>query len=444
MRPIRILHTADWHLGHTLLGHGRDHEHASFLAWLLDRIVEQEIDLLIVAGDVFDGRSPSGAAQAAYFGFLASLRSRAPGTEVVIVAGNHDSPSRLSSAGPVLGMLGVQVFGAASPEGSPRALALSVRTRSGGSVGVAAVPFVRPSDLRGVGDGLDPQRVEAALAALYRDVVDEARSLAGPGRPVIATGHAHLRGAVLSPRSERLLFGGEAGAIDRAIYPSELTYVALGHLHLAQDVGMRDLGDPDGTASKSGGPRVRYAGSPIPLALVEAEYAHSVSLVELEGDALARVTPVEVPRFDAMQRITAQDLDDALACIAQLPAASDLDPRAFPWLEVRVRLEGGARVGAARARIQDALTSRAARMVRLAVEESEAGPSTLAAAEGVGRLSDLDVRDVVRRRWAETGRAPLTAAHERALGTALLRAMQTVDEARQRREADRESGGELA
>jgi hypothetical protein len=109
-----------------------------------------------------------------------------------------------------------------------------------------------------------------------------------------------------------------------------------------------------------------------------------------------------------------------------------------------VHLEGGARVGAARARIQDALTSRAARMVRLAVEESEAGPSTLAAAEGVGRLSDLDVRDVVRRRWAETGRAPLTAAHERALGTALLRAMQTVDEARQRREADRESGGELA
>lgn len=429
MRRIRILHTADWHLGHTLLGHGREYEHASFLGWLLDRCADEDVDVLIVAGDVFDGRSPSGAAQAAYFGFLAALRTRCPHLEVVIVAGNHDSPSRLASAGPVLGMLGVHVVGAASPH-ETSALSLSLVTR-GGPIGVVAVPFVRPSDLADVGDGLDTARVERAVSELYAAVTATTRAAVGTRAPLVATGHAHLRGAVLSPKSERLLFGGEAGSIDRAIYGDDLAYVALGHLHLAQDVG----------AERALAPRVRYAGSPIPLALVESSYAHSVSLVELEGEALSCVRTIEVPRFVEMLSIGGEDLPSLLERLEALPRATDLDPRRHAWLEIKLALGPEARVASVRAEIERAVSGRAVRLVRSAIE----APASMPPPEREGLdLAEVDVREVVRRRWSELGEGPLTAAHERALGRVLLRATQTIDDARAQRAADRAGSGELA
>jgi len=437
MGTLRILHTADWHLGHALAGHGREAEHQAFLAWTIDLALAREVDAICVAGDVFDGRAPSGAAQALYFGWLAELRRRLPDVPVVVIAGNHDSPSRLAAAGPVLGMLGVRVVGAAAPERPPAELALRLDTRRG-SLAVAAVPHVRPSDLRGVGDGLDPERNRAALRRLFGEVAGEARALA-PGAPLLVLGHAHVQGAVLSPRSERSLFGfgaaaaasggrdggADAGAIELGTFPVEAAYVALGHLHLAQTV--------------SGPTTVRYAGSPIPLALAEAGYRHSVSLVEI-GPGGAAVEEVRVPRTVEIVRLVgpragmgaamgesdALELDEVLARLAALPAAQSAPRSRHPWLEIRVQL-GDRRAPALRASIEEALAGRAARLVRLAIEteaRSVEGPRSVA------ELGELEPREVIRRRYEELRGAPMPSAHAQALDGVLARALAEVDEAR--------------
>ncbi|MBZ0119318.1 MAG: exonuclease subunit SbcD, partial [Sandaracinaceae bacterium] len=106
-RHLKICHTADWHLGHTLHGHGRDYEHERFLAFLADSLEQEACDALIVAGDVFDTANPPASAQALFFFFLAEVRRRLPRLDVLIVAGNHDSAARLSAPGPVLRALGV-------------------------------------------------------------------------------------------------------------------------------------------------------------------------------------------------------------------------------------------------------------------------------------------------------------------------------------------------
>jgi exonuclease SbcD len=437
MGTLRILHTADWHLGHALAGHGRDAEHRAFLSWTIHVAREREVDAICVAGDVFDGRSPSGAAQALYFGWLAEMRRRLPEVPVVVIAGNHDSPSRLAAAGPVLGMLGVQVVGAAAPDRPPGELALRLDTRRG-PLAVAAVPHVRPSDLRGVGDGLDPERNRAALRRLFGEVAVEARALA-PGAPLLVLGHAHVQGAALSPRSERSLFGFggapgaaggrngalDAGAIDLGTFPDDAAYVALGHLHLAQTVAGRTA--------------VRYAGSPIPLALTEADYRHSVSVVELRGGGAA-VEEVHVPRTVEIVRLVAPrggadgshgapgalELDEVLARLAGLPSAEGVPRQRHPWLEIRVRL-GERRAPALRAAIEEALRDRAARLVRLAIETEAPSPDEPTA---LAELGELEPRQVVRRRYEELRGAPMSSAHEQALDVVLARALAEVEDAR--------------
>jgi exonuclease SbcD len=279
-----------------------------------------------------------------------------------------------------------------------------------------------------VGDGLDPERNRAALARLFDEVATEARALA-PGAPLLVLGHAHVKGAILSPKSERALFGfgpsareaaEGAGAIDLATFPEGAAYVALGHLHLSQRVGARG--------------QVRYAGSPIPLALAEADYPHAVSIASL-GAAGAEVEEVRVPRTVPIVRLVARagtsdegplELAEVLARIAALPSARDVLPARHAWLEIRV-LPGAARAPALRAEIEAALDGRAARLVRLAIEEPERASSERRA---LPELGELDVRDVVRRRYEELRGAPMPPSHEHALEVVLARAVASVEEAR--------------
>lgn len=420
MGPIRILHTADWHLGHALGGHARDDEHRAFAEWLVGLAESRDVDAICIAGDVFDGRTPSGAAQTTYFSFLATLRARCPQIPVVIIAGNHDSPSRLSASGAILGMLGVHVFGAAEPGAPAAALALRLATQRG-PIAVAAVPYVRPSDLADVGDGLDSARNAAALAALHRAVADEARR-AAPGAPLVVLAHAHVAGSQLSPTSERPLFGFDAdsGAISVGTFGEALrqpaAYVALGHLHFAQRVG---------TAG-----HVRYAGSPIPLSMAEADHRHSVSLVEL-GEPVV-VEEVPIPRTVPMHRLEGAGgaplaMEQVLEALAALPASGDVPRARHGFLSVRVAANG-ARPAALRSELDAAIAQRAVRLVRCLIEAEVASRPTV---EGARDLGELDVRDVVRRRYEDVRQAPLTERHEHALGAALLQAAARVQEARE-------------
>lgn len=361
---MKLLHTSDWHLGQTLHQHEREAEHARFLAWLLDTLQAEQIDALLVAGDVFDNTNPSAASQAMLYRFLAQARQRVPHLNIVITAGNHDSPGRLQAPSPLLAEFGAHVVGTVGSAGdaSPdlARLVVPLRNRAGDvAAWCMAVPFLRPADVPRVevaDSGTDSKADDAYAAgthALYARVYAHAASLRQPGQAVLAMGHCHLTGGQVSEDSERRIVVGGAEALSASLFDTGIAYVALGHLHLAQTVG--------GDATR------RYCGSPLPMSFSEIHYPHQVVVVELAGEAVASVRSVPVPRTVDLLRVPPRPapLPEVLAALGVLP---DVPPDAqpddlWPYLQVRVQLtqpEPGLR-----AQIEAALAGKAVRLVRI-------------------------------------------------------------------------------
>lgn len=389
---LRLLHTADWHLGHTLHDLPRDAEHLAFLTWLLDQIEAHAVDALLIAGDVFETANPPARAMRAWYGFLARARVRFSDLDVVVIGGNHDSAARLEAAHPILHELGVRVVGALArdEQGDLDMSRLVVPiTDSDGQIAAwcVAVPFLRPADLPlvdpGIADGGDA--MVAGVRAVYDTVLDHARSLRSGSQALIALGHCYMVGGQLSDLSERKVLGGNQHALPAGIFPADVAYVALGHLHRAQPVGGRDT--------------VRYAGSPIPLAVDEAPYPHQVRLVELQGDSVVRNQSLRVPRAVDVLRIPgaqAGPWDQVQAALAALPVAIDDDRSRWPYLEVRVLLD--APMPSLRRQVEAALMDKAVRLVKLtAVRTGDGG----ALADQAGRrdLDDLKEEEVFLRKW---------------------------------------------
>jgi exonuclease SbcD len=257
---MRILHTADWHLGARLVERDRLPEHAAFLDWLIDTLRAEKIDALLVSGDVFDAANPPQDAVALYFDFLKRLADLKT-VQAVITGGNHDSASHLNAPRELLKRFDVHVFGHA---GENNAVDL------GGAV-VAAVPFLRERDLRQAAAGETitavHEQVRTAIRAHYAEQLAACRDLA-QGRPVIAMGHLTVLGATTSD-SERDIHIGNLGAVGADLFEG-FDYTALGHLHRPQKVASIET--------------IRYSGSPIPLSFSEATDAKSVVLIETQSE----------------------------------------------------------------------------------------------------------------------------------------------------------------
>ncbi len=411
---MRLLHTSDWHLGHTLKDVTREHEHAAFLAWLLETCARELPDVVVITGDVFDSGTPPASAERMWFDFLASARRTLPAVDIVAIAGNHDSPARLGAASAVLRELGVHVIGGL-PRGAGGALDLDrilVPVAAGRGL-VAAVPFLRPVDLPALPFGSAAGRAQAPasdvpadcpdpLAAIYGEVFEAARARRRPGQAVIGLGHLYVAGAEISASERRVSIGGVEAASVR-LFPKDIDYVALGHMHRAQRVG-RDT--------------VRYAGAPIALALDEASYKHQVVVVDFDGDGkVAELRSVAVPQTVGIARIPkrgAAPLAEVLAEIAALPAASE-GPR--PYLEIVVALDRPE--PRLRTAIEAALDRKHARLVRLGVEVTGDG-AALADRIAVQKLAELDPREVFTRIWTrshvEPPSASMLGAFDRLLG----------------------------
>lgn len=400
---MRLIHTADWHLGQVLHGCPRDHEHARFLGWLLDRIGEHAVDALVIAGDVFDVQNPPVPALARFYRFLAEARARFPWLQTVVLAGNHDSGSRLEAPSALLAELGVRVVGAlpCDAEGrfDPDALVVPLTERDGTvAARCAALPYLRPADLPPVtGDDLDP--LIEGVRRVYAEATDAARRRLRPGEALILTGHCYMSGGALSDLSERKILGGNLHALPVDVFPEDAAYVALGHLHRAQSVGSR--------------PHVRYSGSPIPLALDEAPYPHQVVLAEFAEGGLVRHQPLHVPRTVKIHRVSGTP-DAALADLRAL-ALDDLPDRAdWPFLEVSVTLPGPHPT--LREEVEAAVAGRPVRLLKLSVTLTGSGDALAESAAGVD-LSALAPEEVFLRLYArhhegEPDAALLAAFHE--------------------------------
>ncbi len=384
---MRLLHTADWHLGHTLYGVDRDEEHHHFLEWLQDQLGEHGVDALIIAGDVFHSANPPVRAIETWYRFLATTHRRYPELDIVVVGGNHDSASRLDAPNSLLKELGLHVIGGL-PRRAHRAIdtdrcVLPLTHKGKTCAWIAALPYLRVSDLPSVGN--DPEATREGLRQLHQKVFESLRKRAGPGQARLATGHLALDGARYSLDSERRVVCADK-PLAAGVFPDDLAYVALGHLHLAQTVSGRE--------------NVRYSGSSIPLSMSERSYEHQVVLVDLEGEDFVSATPLLVPRLVDMLRIP-EDFEILSQVLQQLEKLPDLtledNPKTFPLLEVRVLLEGP-RPGLRQA-IEKALEDKRARLVCVRTERTGAG-LTLADAESQP-LDQLQPDQVFLRRWKQ-------------------------------------------
>ncbi|MFY9343497.1 MAG: exonuclease SbcCD subunit D C-terminal domain-containing protein [Planctomycetota bacterium] len=428
---MRILHTADWHLGHTLRDHSRAAEHEHFLRWLCATIVERQVDALLIAGDVFEAANPPPPALRAWYQFLGELKKAAPAVQVVVIAGNHDSAARLVAPRELLAAFDVRVVGSLERNADGRLateeLLVPLRDRDGKVAALCvAIPFLRPGDVTALvpptpepaavplpagGDGgyvlprpaSDEARGELAgdplidgMRALHQEVFAAARAARGSGQALVAMAHGYLVGGAISELSERKVLGGNQHALPVDLFPEECAYVALGHLHRPQPVAGRE--------------HVRYSGSPLPLSMPERVHAHHVVFADLDGERLAKTWSLRVPQLVALVRLPQHGAllpDDALAAVAALPPRDPARPEDLrPLVEVAVQLPQPSPQVAER--IARAIADRDARLVRVEVVAPPAeGLESTTGERQPTELLSLQPEEVFVRRYHKSHQGPV-------------------------------------
>ena len=394
---MRLLHTSDWHLGQTLHSYERTYEHQCFLDWLLDTVVAERADALLIAGDVFDNANPSAAAQKQLYRFLQQARARAPQLDIVLIAGNHDSPGRLEAPGPLLEAHGTSVIGhiLRTGDGAIDVERLVIPLHGvDGSVQAwcLAIPFLRPGDVpsRTACAGTDsdtapPDPYMEGIALLYRQAFALAHAKREPHQAIVAMGHCHMVGGQASLDSERRIVIGGTEALPDTVFDAAIAYAALGHLHLAQRVGQHE--------------HRRYCGSPLPLSFAEIGYPHQVLRIDLAADAVHAVHPLLVPRAVDLLRVpaTPAPLDEALAALAALTLAP-LPTHQQPLLEVRVLLD--APEPGLRARIEAAIEGKPVRLAKIEPTRKH-GVVGEDVAMSLDQLAQLQPDDIFRRLYLQ-------------------------------------------
>ncbi|WP_230626951.1 exonuclease subunit SbcD [Photobacterium angustum] len=194
---MKIIHTSDWHLGHQLHGYNRDYEHQAFLDWLADELEAQQADALLVAGDIFDTANPPASAWRMLYRFLAKVSKALPNLDVVMIGGNHDSPSKLDAPHELLKAFDLHMVGGIHrlEDGTldvKRMLVPITNKDKQTAAYVLAVPFLRSADLRT--DNLDENddRLIKGVEVLYSDMTQAARELLAPEQAMIGMGHAYM------------------------------------------------------------------------------------------------------------------------------------------------------------------------------------------------------------------------------------------------------------
>ncbi len=293
---MRILHTSDWHIGHRLHEHDRFVEHQHFLDWLLHTIESNRIDLLVVAGDIFDTGHPSHLAQEQYYNFLINLRNTCC-TQVIIIGGNHDLPGTLNAPRQLLKQLNIHIVGKANDSIDDEVLSVTGRSGKVEAL-VCAVPYLRDRDIRHAIAGetfaeID-ERIKSGIIRRYQKLAATQSVQSGlkEAIPVLATGHLYAAGGVVQEvereRSEKEIHLGRFGHINGDSFPTEFAYIALGHLHRPQKVNGKD--------------HIRYAGSPLPLSFSEYTDDKKVLMLLFESNILAGIEEMAVPCWRRLNR----------------------------------------------------------------------------------------------------------------------------------------------
>ncbi|MCL2415572.1 MAG: exonuclease subunit SbcD [Defluviitaleaceae bacterium] len=288
---MKILHTSDWHLGASLGQFSRIEEQKAFIEELSNICVDEEIDIILVAGDIFDNSNPSAAAQALYFWALRKLK-RIP---IVVIAGNHDSPERLAAPNPLTAELGIATIAFPNAKIKNRQYDGFKITdlgagcveicKNGETAIVAALPYVSerrlgeiifdtPSDTPD--DILEKHQMQKNYSEKIGELLSKSAENFRPDAANIIMGHFHLINGKSSQGLERDIILGGIFAVSGADLP-QADYIALGHLHRSQTVRISQQSV------------AHYSGSPLYFGLNERNYQKSVWIAEFEHGNLKDV-----------------------------------------------------------------------------------------------------------------------------------------------------------
>ncbi len=294
---MKILHTADWHLGQKFKGNlDRIDEHRFAMSWLLDCIKKEKIDVLIVAGDIFDTPNPANNARELYYNFLVDV-SKSGCQHIVITGGNHDSPSMLNAPKEILSAIRTHVVGAAT--GNIEDEIIELKNEKGElEMIVAAVPFLRDRDLKvsisGESGEERIERIKEGIKNHYKEVGAFFKKYKKNNIPLIATGHLYAKGATASDKQDNIYIG-DMENIAAADFPINLDYVALGHLHKSQIIGKKK--------------HIRYSGSLIPMSFGEWKDEKSITIVEFEKKKIKDIEIKKIPTFRKLVALKGEEIE---------------------------------------------------------------------------------------------------------------------------------------
>lgn len=319
---MRIIHTSDWHLGQYFFTKTRAQEHQQFLDWLLEQIREQQVDALIVAGDIFDTGSPPSYARELYNRFVVAIRDTQ--CQLIILGGNHDSVATLNESKSLLACLNTTVIANVHTENPQAPIILYQKNHMPGAL-LCAIPYLRPRDMvnsKSGQSGAEKQHVlKEAIADYYQRQYQAALDLRKQLKvniPIIATGHLTTIGASVSD-SVREIYIGTLEAFNATLFPP-FDYIALGHIHRPQRV------------NKSG--HIRYSGSPIPLSFDESAQQKSVCLIDFQQDKLAEMTLLPIPEFQLLRTLSGSLQE--IATQLELLATQYNEMDTTIWLDIEV------------------------------------------------------------------------------------------------------------
>jgi len=375
---MKILHTSDWHLGRALYGRKRYEEFEAFLNWLADLVEAENIDVLLVAGDVFDNSTPSNRAQELYYRFLCRVAASS-NRHVIVIAGNHDSPSFLNAPKELLKFLNIHIVGYASEQPENELIVLSGPDHEPKLI-VCAIPYLRDRDIRTAeaGESIEDKERKIIEGIRYHyhmvcEAAEQKRAVLEKAVPIVAMGHLFAAGGeTIDGDGVRELYIGSLLHVRTDVFPEHIDYLSLGHLHIPQTVGGSDF--------------IRYAGSPLPIGFGEAAQEKSVALVDFLGNA-PTVTTVPVPRFQDLKTLQG-DWPTIARNIEELKSGGS-----NAWLEIVY--EGDEIAGDLREHLDEAIAGTGIEILR--IKNNRLLERDMSGMDAEETLDDLETTDVFKR-----------------------------------------------
>ena len=277
---MKILHTSDWHIGKQLHKYDLSEDLELFFNWLINYIKTENIDVLLVSGDIFDQANPSQAAYKQYYDLLKKLINL--DCKIILTGGNHDSPAVLNAPAELLKAFDISVIGGIYQEMADMFVTVE---KNNEKIVVAAIPFLKDRDIRkSVAGETYADKIEQIKSGLrsYFSNVNAHYNENHPKQFFILMGHLYVQGSEISESERDIQIGNQAG-VEANMFGEIPHYVALGHIHKPQVISREQ--------------NIHYCGSPIPLSFSEKEDCKQINVISVENNTIKNIEIVPIPKF---------------------------------------------------------------------------------------------------------------------------------------------------